>query len=573
MEYREHVKVIHTLAKRANCKDKIPICCFGQNPKTGEELKEISRFSIGDVDGAVKYIEKHMNTEHLNIYMPVSTTDGTLFRELKGSERDVEKVLGIVIDLDDERACEYNDRLPLPVDMVLESSKGHFQCFYFFEKALTVKEAKPIAQALKAFAGADHCTSDVSHVWRIPGLKNWPNKSKVENGRPPEPQICTVKEEWDDTYTSLDELRGKLKDELEKEKPSALTEGLSKQQIKPDKVKKSISESGSKCKVIVGDLVLDRAAEPNVTMLEALMEVDPQFKMMWSGGTPEHLQDKSASSVDNSMVMRAIHSDWPDQEIANMVIALRRRLKRGPDKALRRDYIERTILSAKKKVAEKKTEDTSKLLSGFFGCKILSVNKYLLDDPEYLIRTDFGDVRVGSHSCFNNLSCLGSCFSRDIKKHIPENKKLWGKVKQALLDMSVDKEVSVEATLKHRVQSRLIHHLERHIGTKEADARSIHCRVKEEDLEVLIGDDGNLLLHFPPFWRNYDTYHNVMKGGDPRRKILMELRRNGCKGNVKRNVYEYSQHTGHTRKKISYWRIPQSYSGYDAKTDKWTELI
>ena len=64
-----------------------------------------------------------------------------------------------------------------------------------------------MAKALKEAAGCDHGTADLSHVWRVPGTLNWPNKRKVDGGRSPEPQMALVVEPWDGSTISLDELR------------------------------------------------------------------------------------------------------------------------------------------------------------------------------------------------------------------------------------------------------------------------------------------------------------------------------------------------------------------------------
>jgi hypothetical protein len=74
-------------------------------------------------------------------------------------------------------------------------------------KALEV--VKPVAERLKAFALCDHGTSDISHVWRVPGALNWPNAKKVAEGRAREPQLVRVKK-WDINMTSLQSLNDAL---------------------------------------------------------------------------------------------------------------------------------------------------------------------------------------------------------------------------------------------------------------------------------------------------------------------------------------------------------------------------
>ncbi len=61
-----------------------------------------------------------------------------------------------------------------------------------FDEPLSVDGALPLAVGLAEHCGCDHGTKDVSHVWRVPGLQNWPNKKKVDQGRPKEPQPVKV---------------------------------------------------------------------------------------------------------------------------------------------------------------------------------------------------------------------------------------------------------------------------------------------------------------------------------------------------------------------------------------------
>jgi predicted P-loop ATPase len=59
-------------------------------------------------------------------------------------------------------------------------------------RALANGEAKALAILLSDFISGDAGTKDLSHVWRIPGTLNWPNKKKLPRGRPAEPQPVRV---------------------------------------------------------------------------------------------------------------------------------------------------------------------------------------------------------------------------------------------------------------------------------------------------------------------------------------------------------------------------------------------
>ena len=215
---RAHVWIIHKLAEPLGQQGTIVATGFGEDPsqidsqteKPGLALKpKVIHASIGNVqqtlDGLAQFIEK----PHYNIYMPLAVFRPDLPSWAKGFERDIIACLGIVADFDDPDASRWADRLPISPNYVLQTSAGRFQAFYLFDKPEPLEAVKPVAERLKAFARCDHGTSDMSHVWRVPGAWNWPNAKKVAGGRSPEPQLVRVVK-WDDSRTSLQALSNAL---------------------------------------------------------------------------------------------------------------------------------------------------------------------------------------------------------------------------------------------------------------------------------------------------------------------------------------------------------------------------
>ena len=115
---------------------------------------------------------------HYNTYMPLAVLRQELLAGRKGEESDVEGVLGFVADFDDAEAHRWADRLPIPPQYVLATSTARFQAFYLFDRPETTEAAKAIAGRLKTFAGCDHGTADLSHVWRIPGSPIGPTPAR-----------------------------------------------------------------------------------------------------------------------------------------------------------------------------------------------------------------------------------------------------------------------------------------------------------------------------------------------------------------------------------------------------------
>jgi len=214
-----HSNLIHELASRVKQPGKLVMTGFGENPSgvdpnTGtlglRLAPKVFHTDIGDRKLMVKRAQEIAHLPHYNVYMPLAVFRPDLPSGAKGSEADIVACFGLVADFDDEEAANWADRLPVPPHYVLETSKGRFQAFYFFKDPVSVAAVKPVAERLKAYARCDHGTSDISHVWRIPGTPNWPNAKKVAQGRPAEPQLVTVVRPYQGGAISLEKLSSVL---------------------------------------------------------------------------------------------------------------------------------------------------------------------------------------------------------------------------------------------------------------------------------------------------------------------------------------------------------------------------
>lgn len=92
-------------------------------------------------------------------------------------------------------------------------------------------------------------------------------------------------------------------------------------------------------------IVLDPSASPPAEKLAALLANDRKFKLSWEHRRTD-LADTSLSTYDLSLASLALGAAWDDQEIADLLIA-HRRMAGDIGKALRLDYIERTIATAR----------------------------------------------------------------------------------------------------------------------------------------------------------------------------------------------------------------------------------
>ena len=213
------------------------------------------------------------------------------------------------------------------------------------------------------------------------------------------------------------------------------------------------------CMPLVGEIVLSEDAEPPVLKLLSLMENDQKFKRSWEHRRPD-FHDQSASIYDQSLASIAIGADWNDQEVANLMIAHRR--KYGADLKLREDYYRRTIRKAKEPMAEHQaeyqaqerlsealasdSEDKREVLleglSELFGVEIRRIVKYRGDPPIYLLSTAQGDITLGPVAKIISQSSFRSAVAAATGRLPPKcTEALWNKRAQAILNACEEAEL------------------------------------------------------------------------------------------------------------------------------------
>lgn len=92
----------------------------------------------------------------------------------------------------------------------------------------------------------------------------------------------------------------------------------------------------------VSGLTFDLAADPPADKFDALGRTNPKFWDTWNRRRSD-LHDQSGSSYDQALADAAAVAGWDDQEIASLLIAHRRTHGDRPEKALRPDYLARTL--------------------------------------------------------------------------------------------------------------------------------------------------------------------------------------------------------------------------------------
>ncbi len=151
------------------------------------------------------------------------------------------------------------------------------------------------------------------------------------------------------------------------------------------------TEAAQAERVEIADLVLQADAQPPLDKLIAAAAESPQFKQAWDRQRAD-LADQSQSAYDLSLATVAALRGWSDQEIANLIIAARRHHNERPEKALRADYIRRTLVRAKRAVDEPADDVDISALVPRGRCRLASASATSAPDKNDVINVPDADA-------------------------------------------------------------------------------------------------------------------------------------------------------------------------------------
>ncbi|MGE3809627.1 MAG: AAA family ATPase [Gemmataceae bacterium] len=229
---------------------------------------------------------------------------------------------------DVDEARKVIDALPLPPSLLVDSGHGLHAYWLFHEPWIFEpieedrKKAKSLAKGWHGLICAKAAAlgwrfenvGDLARVLRLPGTVN-----QSKGGEPVEVRVIEDHLDW--RYEP-----GEFEDFAVDETPV------------------SVSDSDG--------LTLRFDAEPPADKFVTLYSACPAFAQAWNRQRAD-LQDQSQSAYDLSLADIAALNGWSDQEITNLLIAGRRKHGDKPDKALRLDYLARTISSARSAASDR----------------------------------------------------------------------------------------------------------------------------------------------------------------------------------------------------------------------------
>lgn len=226
------------------------------------------------------------------------------------------------------------------------------------------------------------------------------------------------------------------------------------------------------------ELVLQVTAEPPWHKITPLFDVFPTLEATLNGRREDL---PSASEYDLAIASMLVKAGLNDQEIANAIIAGRRR--RGDDlkKALRGDYIGATTQRARSGEIQKRAEEElgaatatpgagatkesretlRERINEFAGINILKLEMMDHEDPTILLTTDQGEVMLPSMDDLLQLARFRKYLAIATRQYLSVSPKKWGQfMAPALLRILEVVEVSPESKGREQVRTWLRDYLE-----------------------------------------------------------------------------------------------------------------
>jgi RecA-family ATPase len=197
-----HIYWFHQLAIASGHTGKMIVCSFGEDGS-----KPVFHAAVGDAEASYRDAMSLQSDPYCNLYMPLTILSPDVADGKRGTAEQIVAVLGAVLDEDADKGEFVTP--PIEPDYILQSSPQNRQLFYFFDRALSPDEARPLLAALHAAGGGDPKSKDIGHVFRVAGARNAPSALKVkERGRSPIPASVAVSKPWDGrSRTRVDKLR------------------------------------------------------------------------------------------------------------------------------------------------------------------------------------------------------------------------------------------------------------------------------------------------------------------------------------------------------------------------------
>lgn len=167
---------------------------------------DVEAFTFPNAKKALPTLERWATEPERNVYVRLCTLKDGVTDANRVGEGQVDKALCLVLDFDAKHGHRLNiDALPFPPTEVVVTSRlpaPSYQVRYWYAAPVETARHREIAEWFKTRLGLsdkefdDSGTGTPNHLWRVLGSLNWPNKGKIDAGRPRDGQEVLCLDGW-----------------------------------------------------------------------------------------------------------------------------------------------------------------------------------------------------------------------------------------------------------------------------------------------------------------------------------------------------------------------------------------
>jgi RepB DNA-primase from phage plasmid len=118
-----------------------------------------------------------------NVFVEPRFVSFNLRGKKRGELKDTICAFALVIDSDADKARAWTPPGDVSPTLTVETSPGNHQYWFFLKEAIGPKRAQALGERMRKATGCDSDTGNPTQPYRIPGLANHPNKTKIARGR------------------------------------------------------------------------------------------------------------------------------------------------------------------------------------------------------------------------------------------------------------------------------------------------------------------------------------------------------------------------------------------------------
>ena len=148
---------------------------------TSEKLVP-TRYRLDDAERMIADAIAAAQNGH-NVYIEGRTVRETVRGNGRGKLEDTAGVFALIVDSDADKQMGWQPNGRATPSMVVETSPGNFQFWYFLRDAVTVDIGQQLGERIRKAVNCDHDTGTITQPYRVAGTTNFPNKKKQARGR------------------------------------------------------------------------------------------------------------------------------------------------------------------------------------------------------------------------------------------------------------------------------------------------------------------------------------------------------------------------------------------------------